>query len=301
MVTRVSARLSLLPPPPVVSSSALVPFRSSSQRAAAARAPPEARRPVVRLSLLLQTRPPLPHETTSLPLPHEIVPPTPPSDDRIVSVRLADGSSVACEYGCLARHSSVLRMLLGRGEGGEGRKAGGLWLEAERGEVRLCEHRAEVVRGVLEWMAAPSGQPKRFAAGALLCPSGVVEVARLAHFLDCPPLLRASLLAIGGALDEENAPSCLLLARELGSYDLESRAVRLITARLEGVKACEAWNQLPLSTREALSQLRDAMAQMPMRCGATSEPRELLGMVRESLCAAARRERTQPSLAEQND
>ena len=217
--------------PAVAVTNALVPYRP--QNAAPARvsaspaSPASPRSPsatkLARVQLRLLTRPAQPHELAAAPG----TPGTPvlaseeddaAASDRPVSVLLDDGSRVVCTSKTLAQHSSVLGMLVGSGT----------WREAATGEVALREHPAEVVRGVLAWMAAEAGPPKRIAAAALISPELVVEVARLSHYLDCQPLLRAALIAIGGALDVENAPSCLLLARELGAAELEQRAVGFI-------------------------------------------------------------------------
>ena len=179
-------------------------------------------------------------------------------------------------------------------------------------------------------MAAADGPPKRAAAAALLTDGAlVVAAARLAHFLQIAPLCDAALDAIGSALDRSNAPSILLLARELGSRPLEERAVtyaaaqlgairrkfwrnfspkihrpanhshsfrRYIVAELDAVSVeGEHWAELPSATRELFRFLRDAATRNPLskdHGGATTsvaDARELLGMTREALHAMVER------------
>ena len=90
-------------------------------------------------------------------------------------------------------------------------------------QVSLSAHDPEAVRGVLTWMCAPTGAPKREAAGTVLSPELVVETARFTHYLDVPELLQPALTIIGRALDVDNAPSCLLLARELDDIALAQK------------------------------------------------------------------------------
>ena len=242
--------------PAVVVTNALVPWRPQTAvpPARAPASPASPRSPgatkLARVQLTLRTRPAQPHELAAAPgAPANEATPGAPVDeatasDRTVHVALGDGSRVACSAATLAQHSSVLGMLSRR---------------AVTGEIALLEYPADAVRGVLAWMAAPSGPAKRAAAAQLISPELVVDAARLSHYIDCQPLLRAALVAIGGALDEENAPSCLLLARELGAVELEQRYVGFILEELDSVQQrAEGWAELPLSTRAVLEGLREA-------------------------------------------
>ena len=91
------------------------------------------------------------------------------------------------------------------------------WRETQSGEVEvtLAGHSPDAVRGVLGWMSAVGGSPKREAAAMCLVPELVAEVALLSHFLDCAPLLSAALVTIEGALAADNAPTCLVAPRLL--------------------------------------------------------------------------------------
>ncbi|KAL1523453.1 hypothetical protein AB1Y20_018393 [Prymnesium parvum] len=302
MVEHIALDLSReLPPPPLVSR-AIVAWQPPMLRDAAAAAPLPARPPpmaekAVRVRLRLRTRPALPHELASAtPLAAGDSPPA--ASDRRVAILLADGGRLWCDPALLARHSSVLAMLTGHSAayGAAGATAtptpSARWREVETGEIALLDHPPHVVRGVIAWMEAPSGAAKREAAAALISPEDVVELARLSNYLDCQPLLRAALVAIGGALDVENAPSCLVLARELNDYTLERKAIHFIVERLESVQQrADGWTELPQSSRVLLSALRDATSALPMRMEVVDvgEPRELLGMVRESLVGQVER------------
>ena len=60
-----------------------------------------------------------------------------------------------------------------------------------------------------------------------------MATARLAHYLEVPPLLEAAAAVLGAGLDAANAPSILLLSRELSLADLEERATLFTLAKLD--------------------------------------------------------------------
>uniref|UniRef100_A0A7S3WK13 Uncharacterized protein n=1 Tax=Emiliania huxleyi TaxID=2903 RepID=A0A7S3WK13_EMIHU len=170
------------------------------------------------------------------------------------------------------------------------------WREAAgaaegRWECSLAAHEPAAVRGAVGWMRASHGAAKRAAAAQLLSPERVVPVARLCHYLECPPLLEAAVRTLASAVDAANAPSVLLLAHELGEPALERAAVGGILADLDEVEKAEYWLELPPLTRATLRTLRDATARNPLlsagphaaRGSSASSPRELLAMVREAL------------------
>ena len=152
-------------------------------------------------------------------------------DDRaVVTLALAGGGTVDVPARAAARASPVLGRLVDRGGGAQFR-------ETRTGVFSLAAHPPAAVRGVAAWVAAADGPPKRAAAAALLTDGAlVVAAARLAHFLQIAPLCDAALDAIGSALDRSNAPSILLLARELGSRPLEERAVAYAAAQLGAIR-----------------------------------------------------------------
>ena len=166
------------------------------------------------------------------------------------------------------------------------------------GEVSLVHQGAQAVRLALDWMESANGAPKREAAKRLMSPDVIVSCARLAHYLELAPLLDAAVQAIDSALDTANAPSILLLARELHLACLEERASRFIISQLDAVSvdAEEYWKDLPKLTKDTLAMLREATLRNPLLSahGSTSalsqlmdctssDLRELLAMVRESL------------------
>lgn len=152
-------------------------------------------------------------------------------DDRaVVTLALAGGGTVDVPARAAARASPVLGRLVDRGGGAQFR-------ESRTGVFSLAAHPPAAVRGVAAWVAAADGPPKRAAAAALLTDGAlVVAAARLAHFLQIAPLCDAALDAIGSALDRSNAPSILLLARELGSRPLEERAVAYAAAQFGAIR-----------------------------------------------------------------
>ncbi|EOD10300.1 hypothetical protein EMIHUDRAFT_216028 [Emiliania huxleyi CCMP1516] len=214
----------------------------------------------------------------------------------------------------LARHSRMLAALTGGSQ--RWREAAGA---AEgRWECSLAAHepagKQERSCGAVGWMRASHGAAKRAAAAQLLSPERVVPVARLCHYLECPPLLEAAVRTLASAVDAANAPSVLLLAHELGEPALERAAVGGILADLDEVEKAEYWLELPPLTRATaahasrrsstpptpmpwsgrratLRTLRDATARNPLlsagphaaRGSSASSPRELLAMVREAL------------------
>jgi hypothetical protein len=201
-------------------------------------------------------------------------------DGRVVAIGLSDGSRVEALEKHLAAHSPVLGTMAGTLTGAD---VG--WRERQTGVIALTEHSPAAVRGVLEWMTAARGVPKQEVAARLLGPELVVETARLCHFLDCAPLLDAALRTVREAVDVENAPSCLLLGRELGDHALEQRAASFIMEHLEDVSGGGHWEALPPPTRRMLRALASALHSVPGCTAVTecAEPRELLAMVAETL------------------
>lgn len=201
------------------------------------------------------------------------------ADGPTAAIGLADGSQVEAPRSHLAAHSSVLAAMVGAMSGPD---VG--WREQQTGVISLGEYNPAAVRGVLEWMVAAHGVPKQEVAARLLGPELVVETARLCHYLDVRPLLDAALRTVREAVDVENAPSCLLLGRELGEHALEQRAAAFIMEHLEDVAARSDWEVLPPPTRQLLRALAGALQSVP-GCAAVAEcsdPRELLAMVREN-------------------
>ncbi|EOD21050.1 hypothetical protein EMIHUDRAFT_101743 [Emiliania huxleyi CCMP1516] len=223
----------------------------------------------------------------------------------------------------LARHSRMLAALTGGSQrwreaagAAEGRWECSLAAHEPAGkQERSCGSTlCAAVRGAVGWMRASHGAAKRAAAAQLLSPERVVPVARLCHYLECPPLLEAAVRTLASAVDAANAPSVLLLAHELGEPALERAAVGGILADLDEVEKAEYWLELPPLTRATaahasrrsstpptpmpwsgrratLRTLRDATARNPLlsagphaaRGSSASSPRELLAMVREAL------------------
>ena len=96
----------------------------------------------------------------------------------------------------------------------------------------------------------------------------------------------------GRALDAHNAPSVLLLARELSLASLEGEAMTFLLVEIEAVEQCDTnfWDDLPPRTRETLRALREATLRNPLlsptaaparlaASRASGDARELLGMV----------------------
>ena len=178
--------------------------------------------------------------------------------------------------------------------------------------VNMDAFAPDAVRGAVGWVLAAPGAAKRDAAAKLLTPDLVVEVARCCHYLGIEALLEAALRLVGSAIDERNAPSVLLLARQLENRELERQATLFMLSELDSVLNAEYWSDLPPLTRETLRALRDAHVRNPLlhsrECGfsynpfrvpggSISDPRELLGIVRESL--AELRERFEEASARQ--
>jgi len=210
-----------------------------------------------------------------------------------VSLALADGTSVLVEAQALAC-STFLARLLSRSESDVDCD----WTERRTGIVSLIEHPPDVVRGVVRWLQASAGAEKRAVASHLLSPHRIVGVVRLCHFLDLQPaeLLDAALSVLASeALEVSNAPSLLLLARELDAAELQARATDFIARRLDQVEAeAEDWSVLPQPTRSLLGALREAIARPLTNGSEASAPisgsgacfgdaRELLAMLKESL------------------
>ena len=240
------------------------------------------------MKLSLRTREPAPHEIASsgaaIAVEDNLLP------RGSVRIELSDGSQRTVKASVVALHSPFFATLL---------SSSGSWREestADTWDVSLHLHDPLVVRQLLDWMEASPGRPKREAARLLCSPEGVVEAARLSHYLEVSPLLTASVATISEALDAANAPSILLLARELNMAELEEKAMRFIIIELNAVEAeGEYWAELPKLTRETLRALREATLRNPLlsesgasgvatiSSSASCSGRELLAMVRESL------------------
>ena len=282
-VERVILTLHVRPDPAVVRSTAIV-IRTEQPRPPPRQATNQSQQ--VSTRLMLCTRYPLPHELAGENL-NEVASVLPRG---ATTVRLSDGSFMCAEAAHLAAHSPMLCTLL---------NSSANWREGAIDgtcSVALPEHDAMAVRYVAEWMSAADGREKRAVAEKMLSADRVVGVARLAHYLEVPSLLDAAIAAIGLALDEANAPSILLLARELQHTGLEEQATRFTLASLDAVEAeAEYWHELPQATRNTLRLLRTATLTNPLlsasgRSGApplgaevACSGRELLAMVRESL------------------
>ena len=285
-VERVTLRLSVQRDPAVMQTTALVLFSgvppppSTSRRSPAASSTKR-----LRASLALATRPMTPCEEAAQAEPSSIERMDDGNEKQLVTVLLDDGASLQAPLVALAGHSEVLQTML----------ASARWREGAHGELALTAHPAAVVRSVVEWMVAARGAPKRAAAERALSAAHVVETAKLCHFLELGPLLAPALRVIVGAVDAANAPSCLLLARQLGAAELEEAAVRVMLGSLDAVeREAEAfWEDLPSLTRETLRALRDAALRNPLAgrsvAHAPVQPRELLACVRESLRAQLER------------
>ena len=280
-VERVTLRLSVQRDPAVMQTTALVPFNFTAPPPPPRRTPSSTKR--LRASLSLATRPMTPCEAAAQAEPSTIE--RGDEKKRMVTVLLDDGTSTEAPLAALAGHSEVLQTMLSSAR----------WREGVHGELALTAHPAAVVRAVVEWMMAARGAPKRAAAELALSAAHVVDTARLCHYLELSPLLQPALRVIIGAIDAANAPSCLLLARQLGAAELEEASVRVMLGSLDAVEkeAEEFWEDLPSLTRETLRALRDAALRNPLAgrsvAHAPVEPRELLACVRESLRAQLER------------
>ena len=201
-----------------------------------------------------------------------------------MTLLLAGGDHLLVSRRLLRRHSCMFATLLSSPG----------WHESATSVISLATHDAAVVRGAVAWMAAAGGPPKRHAAAALLTPELVVEAARFCHYAGLQPLLDAAAQLLRSALDAHNAPSVLLLARELELATLEAEATAFILVELDAVEQCDTnfWEELPHLTRATLRALREATLRNPLlsptaapsRLAAACAPgdaRELLGMVRD--------------------
>ena len=141
--------------------------------------------------------------------------------------------------------------------------------------VNMDAFAPDAVRGAVGWVLAAPGAAKRDAAAKLLTPDLVVEVARCCHYLGIEALLEAALRLVGSAIDERNAPSVLLLARQLENRELERQATLFMLSELDLLNA-EYWSDLPPLTRETLRALRDAHVRNPLlhsrECGFSYNP-----------------------------
>ncbi len=284
---------------PVTSSTALVLYQPHEDDDGRGGRPHPRRRRVesgdvrVHVTLHLRTRPSLPHERADGQGAIDARQISHIDASDMVSVALRDGSRLSVSAHHLATHSDVLARHPAICRGADEPQ----WLETEGGVIRLADHSPGAVRGVLAWMAAEGAVAKRAAAGALLSSAEhVVDVARLCHYINVQPLLQAALSTIEAHIDVENAPSCLLLARELEAVAIEKVASAFIVKELEEVCAsAPGWEELPRSLRELLSALDGAVTCHPLvahvECGDDfgGDARELLAATRESLLGQVER------------
>ena len=225
MVTRIRLELRSVAPPVIPVTTAVAIWVPPEARAGLPAARPSARPYTARqrctARLRLHTRPAEPHElafTTGVDMVnggHRVA-----GDESVscIDVKLADGSCVSnVEAAALARHSAMLATLLSSPGWRESASA----TKSARREVVLAAHDPQTVRAALAWVAAAQGAPQRAAAQRLMEADMVVETARLAHYLELEPLLRAALCTLRGALDAGNAGCVMGLARELGDATLE--------------------------------------------------------------------------------
>ena len=297
IVERVRLHLAIERPLAVAVSTALAPFdpevaqrwhAGEPLRPASTPSTVDSRHAAIHVTLRLQSRAADPHELAGW---GELecgtgASSSEPADDGEVTLLLAGGGRLLVSRRLLRCHSSMLATLLSSPG----------WHEAATGEVSLATHDAAVVRGAVAWMAAAGGPPKRQAAAALLTPELVVEAARFCHYAGLQPLLDSAAQLLRSALDAHNAPSVLLLARELELATLEAEATAFILVELDAVEQCDTnfWEDLPPLTCATLRALREATLRNPLlspsaapsrlaaSC-ASGDARELLGMVRESL------------------
>lgn len=240
-------------------------------------------------------RPALPHERADG---RGLIGETRPQSDSFLlsqmTLHLADGSRLCVDSELLACSNFMRPLLLSH----NGADDDFNFCERRTGVVSLAQHSADAVRGVVRWLQAAPGEEKRNVASQLLSPRRIVDVVRLCHFLDfSPPELYEAGLSVltEDALDVSNAPSLLLLARELGAHQLEVKATDFIARRLDEVEIeAEDWSSLPKQTRLLVNALRVCIARplvggklvcMPFnaRGALVGDARELLAMLRESL------------------
>ena len=320
MVMRIHLEITVRKPPAiaVARTTALILYDPSSPPPSAPPASATVEQPLsCAAALKLQLRPAEPHEVAdgladNDQIHHmELEGMQSSGDCSTAHITLADGSAIAgVDARLLARQSLMLRTLFAsRGtfrETSVARTGGDSW------NVNMDAFAPDAVRGAVGWVLAAPGAAKRDAAAKLLTPDLVVEVARCCHYLGIEALLEAALRLVGSAIDERNAPSVLLLARQLENRELERQATLFMLSELDSVLNAEYWSDLPPLTRETLRALRDAHVRNPLlhsrECGfsynpfrvpggSISDPRELLGIVRESL--AELRERFEEASARQ--
>ena len=279
MVERIRLRIDVRAPSAIIRSTALMlwtPAAHAIPNTAPASAPRH--QPCI-AKLTLQTRSAAPHElAASAGVQQEVQ-----AVNGIVRVDLSDGSHLFETAELLAAHSPMLATFCSSSG----------WLECAD-DVRclsLATYDALTTRLVIAWMGASDGAAKRQAAAKLLTADVVVEACRLSHYLQVEPLLQATMRTLGGALDEHNAPSILLLARELELLELEQEATRFTIGQLDAVQGAEHWAELPETTRATLRALRSATIRNPLlsadqqrakpfvNAGTALNGRELLAMV----------------------
>jgi hypothetical protein len=229
IVERVRLHLAIERPHAVVVSTALAPFdpevaqrwhSGGTVRPASTPSTGASHHAAIHVTLRLQSRDAAPHELAGW---GELecgdgASSSEPEDEGDVTLLLADGDRLLVSRRLLRRHSCMLATLLSSPG----------WHESATSEISLPTHDAAVVRGAVAWMAAAGGPPKRQAAAALLTPELVVEAARFCHYAGLHPLLDAATRLLRSALDAHNAPSVLLLARELELATLEAEACGMI-------------------------------------------------------------------------
>ena len=225
IVERVRLHLAIERPHAVVVSTALAPFdpevaqrwhSGGTVRPASTPSTGTSHHAAIHVTLRLQSRDAAPHELAGW---GELecgdgASSSEPEDEGDVTLLLADSDRLLVSRRLLRRHSCMFATLLSSPG----------WHESATSVISLATHDAAVVRGAVAWMAAAGGPPKRQAAAALLTPELVVEAARFCHYAGLQPLLDAAAQLLRSALDAHNAPSVLLLARELELATLEAEA-----------------------------------------------------------------------------
>ena len=176
----------------------------------------------------------------------------------------------------------------------------GDWREAHDSELRLERWSSQSVRAMCACISADDAS----AAVASLDADIVVEVARLAHYLELQWLLSSTLRVISSAVDEENAASILMLAEELGARELHGLALACMVTRLSSIQRSEFWMWLPADARAKVLDLHKlcgdtsyAMAFCRNTAALVHDANEALALLRDT--AAEQQERLESARARQ--